>query len=92
MGKWFVIILNLIDDSESGEGEGFSQPDTSNNHIGMFPRKQVECLQVSLLSSQGSSNGSDETCAGMVGMLASPRAKINQTEIISPINDCWAIK
>ena len=33
-----------------------------------------------------------ETCAGMVGILASPRAKISQTQIISPINVCWAIK
>ena len=36
---------NLIDDSESSEGEGFRQANTSNNHIGIFSRKEVECLQ-----------------------------------------------
>ena len=44
MGKWSGIILNLIDDSESSEGEGFRQSNASNNHIGIFSRKEVECL------------------------------------------------
>ena len=38
-GKYYGIIHNLINDSKSGEGEGFSQPNTSNNDIGMLPGK-----------------------------------------------------
>ena len=85
--------LNLIDDSESSEGEGFRQSNTSHNHIGIFPRKEVECLQEYKKPCRQDLNSAvNETWAGMVGILASPRAKINQTEIISPINVCWAIK
>ena len=83
--------MNLIDDSESSEGEGFRKSNTAYNHIGVFPRKEVECLHKKPCR-RGLNSAGNETWAGMVGILASPRAKINQTEIISPINVCWAIK